>query len=269
MHSRKGNEAVAQLVEQQTFNLLVLGSIPSGLNFLYFISLFNSAGGCRLKLACPNCGSALADADVNVANNVAFCRACSQAYQLSELVGGGPGPRVNPPFDPTSDPPKGCWYRETMDGWTAGATSRSPIAFFLVPFMCVWSGASLGGIYGSQIVQGKFNPFMSLFGIPFLLGSVLFWAIAAMTIDGKVILTATGDDVTIFTGVWGFGWRQHTTISPDSRIDTNLANIPYPGRNGSAITIEGPKSIRFGSGLSFTRQMFLIQVLRYKFNLMD
>ena len=31
IHPPKGNEAVAQLVEQQTFNLWVLGSIPSGL----------------------------------------------------------------------------------------------------------------------------------------------------------------------------------------------------------------------------------------------
>jgi hypothetical protein len=156
-----------------------------------------------------------------------------------------------------------------MDGWTAGATTRSPVAFFLVPFMCVWSGGSLGGIYGSQIIQGKFSLLMSLFGIPFLLGSVLFWSIAAMTIAGKVILTATGDDLTVFTGVWGVGWRQKITISPESRINSNRVNVSYPGSNGSAITIEGPNGIRFGSGLSLARQMFIVQVLRHKFNLTD
>ena len=222
-----------------------------------------------MKLVCPNCGAALDDTDVNVANNVAFCRACSHAYQLSELVGVVSGTKAIPPFDPTSDPPKGCWYRENVDGWTAGASTRSPVAFFLVPFMCVWSGASLGGIYGSQIIHGKFNLLMSLFGIPFLLGSILFWSIAVMTIAGKVILTAKGDELTIFTGVWGLGWRRKVTISPDSRLYSNNANAHYPGSNTSTITIEGAKSIRFGSGLSFARQTFIKQLLRYKFNLTD
>lgn len=154
-----------------------------------------------------------------------------------------------------------------MGGWTAGATTRSPAAFFLVPFMCVWSGGSLGGIYGTQIIGGKFNLLMSLFGIPFLLGSVLFWSIAAMTIAGKVILTANGDELTIFTGAWGLGWRQKVTITSDSRIYQGSSNFHYPGGQNQAITIEGPKSVRFGSGLSFARQMFLIQILRFKFNL--
>ncbi len=220
-----------------------------------------------MKLVCPNCSASLGEADVNVANNVAFCRPCAHAFQLSELVGAASATQTSPPFDPTTNPPKGCWYRETMDGWTAGATTRSPAAFFIVPFMCVWSGGSLGGIYGSQIIEGKFNLAISLFGIPFLLGSIFLGIAAAMAIAGKVILTARGDDLAIFTGVWGIGWRRKVTIASNSRLYSNNANVRYPGGNTSAITIEGPKSIRFGSGLSFPRQMFLTQLLRYRFNL--
>lgn len=163
--------------------------------------------------------------------------------------------------------PKGCWYRETMDGWIAGATTRSPVAFFIIPFMCIWSGASLGGIYGSQIIAGKFDLFMSLFGIPFVLGSVLFWSVAIMCVAGKVELTASGEDLTVFTGVGKLGWTKKITITQASRVYTSGINYHYPGSNNVNIIIEGPPNTRFGSGLSFVRQMFLSQLLRYKFSL--
>ena len=63
------------------------------------------------------------------------------------------------------------------------------MAFFLVPFMCVWSGGSLGGIYGSQFFQSKFDLSMSLFGIPFVLGTLLFGSFALMTVCGKVVVS--------------------------------------------------------------------------------
>ena len=222
-----------------------------------------------MQLVCPNCGAPLGDTDVNVANNVAFCRACSHAYQLSELVGAVPATKSPPRFDPTTNPPKGCWYRETMDGWTAGATTRSPVAFFLIPFMCVWSGGSLGGIYGSQIIAGKFDLVMSLFGIPFLLGSILFWSFAILCVAGKVELTARSEDLTIFAGVGKLGWEKKITITGASRVYTSGNHFQYPGSNNANIIIEGPSNTRFGSGLSFGRQMFLVQLLRYKFGLPD
>jgi len=220
-----------------------------------------------LKLTCPNCGQPLDSDAVNVANNVAFCRGCGHAYQLSELVVPASAADASGRFDPTIDPPKGYWFREDMDGWTAGATTRSPVGYFLVPFMCVSSGFSLGGIYGEQIIHGKFNLFLSLFGIPFVLGSILFWSLTAVTIAGKVILTAKGEELTVFTGVWGLGRRKKVPITPDSRIFNQPSAVRYPGGGSYGICVEGPVSICFGSGLSFTRQMFLMQVLQRKFRM--
>ncbi|MGC8541933.1 MAG: hypothetical protein ACP5QA_15085 [Phycisphaerae bacterium] len=90
-----------------------------------------------------------------------------------------------------------------------------------------------------------------------------------MTIAGKVILTVSGNELTVFTGVWGIGWRRKVTIEPGSRLYSNRSNVRYPGISLSNITIEGPKSIRFGSGLSFPRQTFIKQLLCYKFSLPD
>ena len=65
--------------------------------------------------------------------------------------------------------------------------------------MLVWSGASLGGIYGTQIIDREFDLIQSLFGIPFILGSLLFWTLALMAIWGKVEITLNNKGGKIFT----------------------------------------------------------------------
>jgi hypothetical protein len=66
------------------------------------------------------------------------------------------GPSARGPVD-LDDPPRGAWYQVEFNGFVVGATTRHPIPLFLVPFMCVWSGGSLGGIYGSEFVHGTFD----------------------------------------------------------------------------------------------------------------
>ena len=88
-----------------------------------------------------------------------------------------------------------------------------------------------------------------------------------MCVAGKVELTASGEDLTVFTGVGKLGWTKKITITQASRVYTSGINYHYPGSNNVNIIIEGPPNTRFGSGLSFVRQMFLSQLLRYKFSL--
>src|SRR5438445_11552164 len=106
------------------------------------------------ELACPTCSTPIKSDDVNVSKDVAYCRKCNAAFTLSESVyhNETPAPNID-----LNNPPRGVWFEQTFDGFVVGATTRSAIAFVLVPFMCVWSGGSLGGIYGSQIMSGKFN----------------------------------------------------------------------------------------------------------------
>lgn len=67
-------------------------------------------------------------------------------------------------------------------------------------------GGALGGIYGSQIMAGEFNLMLSLFGIPFVLGTLFLGSIALMTVCGKVVVSTSYDQGKIFTGVGPFGW---------------------------------------------------------------
>ena len=104
-----------------------------------------------MRVECPVCKQIIPGDSINVAKDVAMCPACHEAFALSELVAQG-----HETDSDLGEPPNGTWFRTEANGWELGGTTRHPIAFFLVPFMCVWSGGALGGIYGTQIIQGKF-----------------------------------------------------------------------------------------------------------------
>lgn len=156
-----------------------------------------------LEVVCPKCQAEVPLEDVNVANDIALCRKCAYNFSFADAVAEG----EIEPVDLTK-PPKGIWYKRTPNGFELGSSTRSAIAFFLVPFMLVWSGFSLGGIYGTQIVKGHFNLGMSLFGIPFLLGTILFGSIAIMTVCGKFCVRVQGNDGEVFVGVGSLGYRK-------------------------------------------------------------
>jgi hypothetical protein len=219
-----------------------------------------------MKVLCPKCRREIGNADVNVPANVAWCRGCQEAFSVAKAVRATGTPDETAAGLVTSvdelalkEPPKGAWFENNFDGFVVGATTRHPVAFFLVPFMCVWSGFSLGGIYGTQIVQGQFNLVMSLFGLPFLAGTLLFGSIALMAVCGKVTVTVCGGEGTIFTGVGPLGWRQ--------RFDARAVRRVYEERgsgedSGSKIVLEGAKRVSFGCGLNDARRHFMCQVLR-------
>ena len=185
-----------------------------------------------------------------------------QAYRLSDLVGGS----VKPKVDPTISPPLGFWYRKTATGWEAGASTRSFMALFFIPFTVAWSGVSLGGIYGSQIVHHKFDLMASLFGLPFLVGTIALIGLILMSVAGSVVLSSTdGDTLVVWLGVGSMGWRRRVKIAAGSRIGDGVWDSTNGGGGFTCIAIEGLQSIRFGSKLRYARRVFLLQTLRLKF----
>jgi hypothetical protein len=186
-----------------------------------------------------------------------MCPTCKEAFALSELVAQGHEVDID-----LSEPPSGTWFRTEANGWELGGTTRHPIAFFLVPFMCVWSGLSLGGIYGSQIIQGKFNLVMSLFGLPFVAGTVLFGSIMLMTIVGKVTLRVDDGDGVVFTGVGPLGWSRRFRWDDVNRVEEIATSYQSPGNSGRMLALEGKTRLTFGSLLSQGRRFYFLQVLR-------
>ena len=210
-----------------------------------------------MKIICPSCRHEIPTVDVNVEKDIALCRACNQTFSFAELVAEPSGPMVD-----LSKPPKGVWYRQDMSGFELGATTRSAAAFFLVPFMCVWSGFSLGGIYGSQIYHHKFNLTSSLLGIPFILGSLLFWSLALMATFGRTVLYVNGDQARIFIGVGPVGWTRKFKWSGIREVSEGVGGYQRNGRLQPRIVLEGDTRLTFGSNLREDRRYFIVNALR-------
>lgn len=211
-----------------------------------------------MKVVCPKCREEIASAQVNVGSDVAYCERCQEAYALSTLVAS-----TDTDDTPLSEPPKGCWFETGINQWRVGATTRSYAALFLIPFMGVWSGFSLGGIYGTQIINGKFNIFLSLFGIPFLLGTLLMGSIAVMSVCGKVEIRVRDDDAETFAGVGPFGWRRKFAWSKIQFIREAAPKRQYSGQQSQGLELEGDERlIHFGTMVTEERLRFIKRLLR-------
>jgi hypothetical protein len=206
---------------------------------------------------CPKCNTEIRKENINIMTDVGQCQNCNHVFKISENLDND----IYDGFD-INNPPKGTWIRRELNQLVIGATTRSPIAFFIVPFMVVWSGGSIGGIYGSQIINGEFNPLMSLFGIPFLIGSIIFWSFALMSIWGKVEVTLDKFGGKTFTGVGSIGLTKTFTWDEISTIKENQSNLRYPGSQGGEIQLEGKKRISFGMGVKESRRFYLFRALK-------
>jgi hypothetical protein len=180
-----------------------------------------------VELHCPDCGLPIQAADIAPAQGVAVCRFCEKTFPLAACQTAVPFADRN--IVPVMTPPKGVDFVETMDGFRLSLSTRSCIAFFLVPFTLVWAGGSLGGIYGTQIAQGKFNWMMSLFGIPFLLGSIALIGLTIMTVAGRTIVELAGDKFSVRTGALGV-YRTKSAAWRDVR-SCRLTEATRRGRN--------------------------------------
>ncbi len=213
-----------------------------------------------MDAVCPLCRSSIAIDDINVATDIALCRRCGKTFSFSELVGGSASAGLN-----LTAPPNGAWFEELADGFRTGATTRSWMALFIVPFTCVWSGMSLSGIYGKQISSGQFDPRSSLFGLPFLIGSVFLIGYCAMTIIGKVELVQRGGSLSVFTGVGRIGWTRNYLWSDFSSVREDSRRNGFNwNHQGVVIVLEGKRRAAFGTMLAEERRYFVLSTLRQK-----
>jgi hypothetical protein len=208
-----------------------------------------------MRLRCPKCAAEIPSGELNVAKNLARCVRCREIYAASDLLDMDDGTDLDAP-------PPGVRFARIQDGFEVESTTRSGMAFFMVPFMCVWSVGSLGGIYGAQIAGGTFSLGMSLFGLPFLAGAILFWSVTLMTVAGKVRVRVTGDRGEVFTGVGLFGRRKRFSWSGVRRIGEGDASVRFPGSYPTTLQIDGRDSLSFGSGVRPERRRFMASVLK-------
>lgn len=205
---------------------------------------------------CPKCHTAILSQDLNIQDNIAKCAHCENIFKASDGLAS-----VDVKFN-IRQPPDGAWYQQNADKIIFGATTRSAAAFYLIPFACVWSGFSLGSIYESQIAQHEFMLFESLFGIPFLLGTLFMIKMILMSIVGKVEIVTDRNSGTIFTGIAGFG-RKHSFLWRDiSTIHNGMDRPWYQRHENEVIVLEGASAYLFGGDLNEQRRYYVLNALK-------
>ena len=198
---------------------------------------------------CPDCGLSLETADLAPAQGLAVCRFCEKPHPLAACQEALPFERRN--ITPELTMPKGVMLEETMDGFRLTLSTRSCAAFFLVPFTLFWAGGSLGGIYGTQIIKGQFNLWISLLGLPFLVGSVFLLALTVMTEAGRCVVELVGGKFSIRTGALGVYRTQ--SVAWDDVLSCRLTEASRRGRNSYTTTyqvevaVEGGKTLKLGA----------------------
>ena len=116
----------------------------------------------------------------------------------------------------------------------------SPSVFFIVPFTCVWSGLSMAGIYGTQIARRAFDLKLSLFGIPFLLGSIFLVGSCLFMLFGKRVLTLRRGKGVYFSGIGAIGRRTRFDYNRETRIETGWTRYQVNGNSLPRLELKTP-----------------------------
>ncbi len=213
-----------------------------------------------MKMLCPHCGRKLPPKAINIAADLAQCPECGRPSRASACVVEN---EVNQ--DVLLRPPPGTWLRQESDAIVVGATMRSKAAWFHIPFTIAWSGGSIYGIYGTQIIERNFNLIMSLFSIPFLIGTIFLIRIAIYMLFGRQEWRLDEDGGAVFNGVGRFGKRKRFAWKDLTRVHLHITRSDEnEDAIGFKLILEGasPKVEVILPGRE-DRQQFIVNAIRY------
>ena len=211
-----------------------------------------------MAIHCPKCDAEIPDTDFNVATDVAYCRVCKINYKYSELSS-----RIEPTELNQSQVPKHVTVEETPAGMRIIYKKVSLLVLFLIPFTCLWGGGSMTGIYIVPLVKGKVEPFMMLFGLPFLLGTIVLAYVNAFCLFGSTIIVVGRSESYVSTGVGPLRWKRtfdlgsvRTVSLKDTQMRNNRQTMKVIELN-----LEDNSKVEFGSYMDDTARKFIAQVI--------
>lgn len=208
---------------------------------------------------CNHCPATIATNDINVAADVALCRACGRSMPFSSLVAIPGAEEID-----LARPPKGVALEQSaFYGPVLSYRKVSPVVFFLIPFTLLWSGISMGGIYGSQIVKGEFDPAASLFGLPFLIGTVVLVSIILFSLFGRTRIWFHRGICHVFMGVGKIGWTRRHDCTPETKVAIRLSGVSVNNQQKTGIELKtGDKKMNFGALWSEEAKTFVATAMR-------
>ena len=232
---------------------------------------------------CQKCRRTIPSDEINVAQDVAYCRGCNLSYRLSELT-----------FDDgiiahmdLQRPPAGAWFDDTGMATVIGATNRSlGTAVGMLLFALFWNGIvsvfvaiALAGTlrqfhvtvptwFPSPEMNGDFMKpgmlaFLWLFLLPFILIGLAFIGTVLVCLFGRTEVRIANSKGIIFIGVGSVGWKRRFEASQIKAIKLHTSNN-REGSNSVSVLLETRegKQMKFGSLLSNERRQFVLAALR-------
>ena len=236
---------------------------------------------------CSRCGRAIPSEDINVANDVAYCRACNLSHPLSALTQ-GTELDLNIALN---NPPRGAWYRNDGAGPVIGATHRSlGMALGALAISLFWNGivsifvllalASTLRHLGlhlpawfpvpnmnDQEMSVGMTIFMWLFLTPFIVVGLAMIGSLLSALGGRTEVRINNAEGVAFTGVGALGYRRRFDAS--SVQDVRIEDSQWSDRRGSqqrktliVIETRDGKQVKLGSMLTPERRKFVAGALR-------
>jgi hypothetical protein len=209
--------------------------------------------------ACSSCGAGIALTDVNVASDIALCRACGKTMSFSDIA----------PIPGAADmdltrPPKGVRIEDSpIRGRSIIYQKISPVVFFLIPFTAAWSGFSMTGIYGRQIAKGEFDLTTSLFGLPFLIGTIVLVSVILFMLLGRWRFSYNRGQLEVATEVGPIGWTRRIVCDKSARVSIRDSVVRHNNVPQKLIHVECQgNSLKFGAMIPEDRKPFLAEAIR-------
>ena len=161
-------------------------------------------------------------------------------------------------------PPRGVTVsRSLVSGMEIIYRRINPVVWFFVPFTGVWSGLSLWGIYGQQLAGGKFDPVMTLAGLPFVIGTLVLVGTIIFMLFGSWRVHLDRGVARFFVGVIPFGRRNEIAFDAGTRVELLDAYVKVRRIPQQIIAITtGERTVNFGAGLPHDVRLYFAAVLR-------
>ncbi len=232
---------------------------------------------------CPKCRRVIPPDDINVAQDVAYCRPCNLSHSLSDLTHElETGANLN-----LHHPPKGSWFVNNGSGTTIGSTNRNltnGVGFLF--FALFWNGivslfvvfAIAGTLHNLNVPLPDWFPtpkmndgimgwgetlFLWLFLTPFIAIGLCVAGAVLSSFFGRTEVKINNSQGTVFTGIGAVGWKRRfdSTQVKSVKIHQNR-NIKGSDQFYILIETREGKQIKFGSLLTNERRQFMLAVLR-------
>lgn len=160
---------------------------------------------------CPKCHGRIDAANINVQSDSALCSGCGEMFAPSmQLERGSRGAAnynhaAHTAFAQAEASPRVQLQQDGND-WTISWKRRNIISgLFIGVFLTFWGGFSVGGIYVTPFLNGQLDLQNCLFGLPFLLGSVVLFSMVMFSFFGRVVMQKQQRTLKYFVGVAGIG----------------------------------------------------------------